>query len=177
MDKASSRSLNQSFSMAEVVGYLIYDSVLVWINRLQKLSLRFFPILSRNLETNIKKIANPISASSSSEEIIEREDMEMVIERMGMCLSKQVMSFDKVSTMFEEKEPQLEEVEAAFSVFDENCDGFIDTKELQRVFEKLGFAEAIDFDACRSMIDAQDQDGDGRINFEEFVRFMENGFC
>ena len=39
----------------------------------------------------------------------------------------------ELSKLFEEQEPSLEEVKQAFDVFDENKDGFIDAKELQRV--------------------------------------------
>ncbi|WOK93590.1 hypothetical protein Cni_G02290 [Canna indica] len=66
--------------------------------------------------------------------------------------------------MFDEKEPSLEE----------ERDGFIDIAELHRVLPKLGFQEVMALDMCRQMIAAYDENGDGRIDFDEFVKFMES---
>ncbi|KAH7298325.1 hypothetical protein KP509_25G037500 [Ceratopteris richardii] len=57
---------------------------------------------------------------------------------------------------------------AAFHVFDKDDDGFITPKELQEVLRSLGFGEAMQLDACVAMIGKVDQDGDGRIDFQEF---------
>lgn len=83
----------------------------------------------------------------------------------------------ELSGLFEGEEPSLEEVEAAFAVFDDDRDGFIDAAELQRVLPKLGFREGLALEACRQMIAAYDENRDGRIDFDEFVKFMENSFC
>lgn len=87
--------------------------------------------------------------------------------------------FDELllSTVFEEEEPSLEEVNVAFSVFDENCDGFIDATELQTLLCRLGFSEGADLDACQHMIQTYDENQDGKIDFDEFARFMESSFC
>ncbi|KAG1342525.1 putative calcium-binding protein CML30 [Cocos nucifera] len=112
-----------------------------------------------------------------------REDVETVMEKIGMSLSqegeqlKERMALDELSTMFEEKGPSLDEVEAAFSVFDENRDGFIDAMELQRVLSKLGFGEGVSLDSCKQMIAVHDENQDGRIDISEFVKFMEDSFC
>ncbi|EYU34653.1 hypothetical protein MIMGU_mgv1a026006mg, partial [Erythranthe guttata] len=83
--------------------------------------------------------------------------------------------------LFEERSPCLDEVKEAFDVFDENRDGFIDAKELQKVLCALGLNEGLneglEMDKCRRMIGVFDENGDGRIDFDEFVKFMEINFC
>lgn len=74
----------------------------------------------------------------------------------------------------EEENPRLEEVKEAFDVFDENRDGFICAEELQKVLCALGFSEGFELDRCMRMIAVFDENGDGRIDFAEFVRLMES---
>jgi calmodulin len=62
-------------------------------------------------------------------------------------------------------------------VFDENKDGFIDAKELQRVLSALGLKDRAAMDDCKKMIRVFDENDDGRIDFDEFVKFMEGTFC
>lgn len=80
-------------------------------------------------------------------------------------------SVDQVE-LFEE-EVSLEEVRGAFEVFDENKDGFIDAEEVQKVLCALGVMEASKIE-CNGMIKAFDNDGDGKINFQEFIKLIEN---
>ncbi|GFY84903.1 calcium-binding EF-hand family protein [Actinidia rufa] len=82
-----------------------------------------------------------------------------------------------MTSLFEEKEPGLNEVKEAFDVFDENRDGFLDAGELQRVLCNLGFKDGLDIEKCRRMIDAFDDNGDGTIDFTEFVKLVEKMFC
>ncbi|GFY82980.1 calcium-binding EF-hand family protein [Actinidia rufa] len=82
-----------------------------------------------------------------------------------------------MTSLFEEKEPGLDEVKEAFDVFDENRDGFLDAREIQRVLYNLGFKDGLEIERCKRMIDAFDDNGDGRIDFKEFVKLMENMFC
>ncbi|KAJ6830351.1 putative calcium-binding protein CML30 [Iris pallida] len=182
MEKTPARSLYQCFSLVEAVGYLVLDYILFWACRLQKLSASS----SRTQATHSKKTNTTTAATTATgegegkPEAIRREDVEMVMERIGMSPShegeklKACMAFDDLSNMFEEEEPSLEEVKEVFGVFDENCDGFIDASELHRVLGKLGFDDGADLDACRLMIAAHDQDLDGTIDFNGFVRFMES---
>lgn len=84
---------------------------------------------------------------------------------------------DELSRLFEEEEPSLEELKEAFDVFDVNRDGFIDALELQRVLCILGLKEGLKMDNCNKMIKNFDENRDGRIDFREFVKFMEHSFC
>ncbi|RZC67626.1 hypothetical protein C5167_011323 [Papaver somniferum] len=66
---------------------------------------------------------------------------------------------------------------AAFDVFDDNRDGFIDANELQKVLSALGIREGLTLENCNIMIRRFDDNSDGRIDFNEFVKLMENSFC
>nr|BAD28370.1 unknown protein [Oryza sativa Japonica Group]BAD28525.1 unknown protein [Oryza sativa Japonica Group] len=71
------------------------------------------------------------------------------------------------------EEATLGEAAAAFRVFDRNGDGFIDAGELGSVLASLGFAAGAGHAECQRMIDAYDADKDGRVDFREFLKFME----
>ncbi|OAY60181.1 probable calcium-binding protein CML46 [Manihot esculenta] len=113
---------------------------------------------------------------------LRREEVEMVMGKVGIFCSteseklKESMGSDELSQLFDEKEPSLEELKEAFDVFDEKRDGFIDAEELQKLLLKLGLKEGSTMDNCRKMITACDENGDGRIDFIEFVKFMERVF-
>ncbi|KAA8547976.1 hypothetical protein F0562_004405 [Nyssa sinensis] len=115
-------------------------------------------------------------------QICVEKNVEMLMEELGIfChpdaekLPERLSSSD-LSNLFEE-EPSFDEVKEAFDVFDENRDGFIDAGELQRVLRVLGFKDGIERENCRRMIATFDENGDGRIDFKEFVKFMENSLC
>ena len=63
-----------------------------------------------------------------------------------------------------------EELVEAFKVFDRDGDGRISKKELKHSFKLLG--EKITSDEIDQMINYADQDGDQKINYEEFVKMM-----
>uniref|UniRef100_A0A7N0RAT5 EF-hand domain-containing protein n=1 Tax=Kalanchoe fedtschenkoi TaxID=63787 RepID=A0A7N0RAT5_KALFE len=60
----------------------------------------------------------------------------------------------------------------AFKVFDENGDGYISAMELQRVLEKLGFAEGSEIGKVEKMIGSVDRNCDGVVDFFEFKDMM-----
>jgi calmodulin len=37
--------------------------------------------------------------------------------------------------------------------------------------------EELELEKCRKIIRIFDENGDGRLDFNEFVKFMENSFC
>ncbi len=63
-----------------------------------------------------------------------------------------------------------EELIEAFKVFDRDGNGFISATELRHVMTNLG--EKLSEDEADEMIREADVDGDGQINYEEFVRMM-----
>jgi len=63
-----------------------------------------------------------------------------------------------------------EEIIEAFKVFDKDGNGFISRAELSHVMTNLG--EKLTDEEVDGMIHEADVDGDGCINYEEFVRMM-----
>ncbi|KAI3516462.1 hypothetical protein L1887_15379 [Cichorium endivia] len=102
-------------------------------------------------------------------------EINMVMSQLGFqqCCNEDGNCVDILS-VFDEEEPSLGEVKVAFDVFDENADGFIDEFELQRILCKFGQPEHAKLEQCRNMIKGFDVNGDGVIDFEEFVRLMES---
>uniref|UniRef100_A0A2K6L532 EF-hand calcium-binding domain-containing protein 11 n=3 Tax=Colobinae TaxID=9569 RepID=A0A2K6L532_RHIBE len=75
-------------------------------------------------------------------------------------------------------EEQIAEFKEAFSLFDKDGDGTITTKELGAVMTSLGQnpTEAELQDMINEEVDETireaDTDGDGQVNYEEFVQMM-----
>ncbi|CAL9077108.1 calmodulin-like [Musa acuminata AAA Group] len=63
-----------------------------------------------------------------------------------------------------------EELKEAFKVFDKDQNGFISATELRNVMINLG--EKLTDEEVDQMIREADLDGDGQVNYEEFVRMM-----
>ena len=63
-----------------------------------------------------------------------------------------------------------EELVQAFKIFDKNGDGFISAPELRHIMTCLG--ESLTDQEIDEMIKEADVDGDGQINYEEFVFMM-----
>lgn len=127
-------------------------------------------------------LADTDTANKIDDEGLCKEEVESVMARLGFfChpedeLLQERLGFTDLANLFEVKEPCLDEVKAAFDVFDQNRDGFIDAKELQRVLCSLGLKERSEMDDCRKMIRVFDENEDGRIDFHEFAKFMEISF-
>ncbi|XP_075475251.1 putative calcium-binding protein CML46 [Primulina tabacum] len=113
-------------------------------------------------------------------ETLSSKDMEMVLKRLGLHHTSNGGNFpsrldeNDVFALFESRSPRLDEVKEAFDVFDKNKDGFIEAWELWKVLCDLGLDEGSKMEDCRRMIGAFDENGDGMIDFDEFVKFMEN---
>lgn len=63
-----------------------------------------------------------------------------------------------------------EELKEAFKVFDKDQNGYISASELRNVMINLG--EKLTDEEVNQMIREADVDGDGQVNYEEFVRMM-----
>ena len=65
---------------------------------------------------------------------------------------------------------KLETLKEAFSLFDRNGDGVISADELRLVMLNLG--EPMTAQEAEDMIGQVDEDGDGSVNFKEFVNMI-----
>ena len=63
-----------------------------------------------------------------------------------------------------------EEILEAFKVFDKDGNGFISAAELRHIMTNLG--EKLTDEEVDEMLREEDIDGDGQINYEEFVKMM-----
>ncbi|XP_028798688.1 probable calcium-binding protein CML45 [Neltuma alba] len=111
---------------------------------------------------------------------LSREEVIMVMAELELISAEsdgegieEEIGEEEIEALFE-KEPSFEELKDAFEVFDENGDGFIEARELQRVLKRLGMQR--DHQECWRMIRAFDLNGDGLIDRPEFVKFMEQSF-
>jgi len=75
------------------------------------------------------------------------------------------MMATRISELTAEKE-----IREAFTVFDLDGNGFVSRSELKYAMLNLG--EQITTAECQCLIEEADIDGDGQINYEEFVKMM-----
>ncbi|XBJ21225.1 hypothetical protein VPH35_011915 [Triticum aestivum] len=103
-------------------------------------------------------------------------DIEIVTTRLGLTgwRYQPCEVIGVVDEFMDGKQASEDELEEAFYVFDRNEDGFICAGELWNVMRRLGWKEGAMYEDCVRMICAFDEDGDGKINFLEFRRMMEN---
>ncbi|KAK9085278.1 hypothetical protein Sjap_025689 [Stephania japonica] len=80
--------------------------------------------------------------------------------------------FIEMNTKGVESTDEMEDLRNAFMVFDVDKNGVISVEELHRVLGKLGERSSID--DCKRMIRGVDSDGDGQINFDEFLVMMKH---
>ena len=74
------------------------------------------------------------------------------------------------ATRNERAENAEEEMLEAFQIFDADGNGNISADELRQIMENLG--ERLTQEEVEDMVKEADIDGDGQINYEEFVRMM-----
>ncbi|KAG9451362.1 hypothetical protein H6P81_011327 [Aristolochia fimbriata] len=193
MEKRSRNTRSQSF----FVGLLLIERILSWVcenfcyeflsSLLSKLNICCLDERTQNCENDDRLKTEPGQECcvEDREDVLGlgSVDVRMVMERLGVFCSPEeeklqdLLGSREFSLLFEEKEPSFEEVKEAFTVFDHNKDEFIDARDLQRVLSCLGFTQGSSIDACEQMIRAFDENGDGRMDFNEFVKFMEKSFC
>ncbi|KAL1538709.1 putative calcium-binding protein CML46 [Salvia divinorum] len=161
-----------------VVGLIKFLLVQILLHR-RRISL-FFTAESHDAADDSSKKIEASEIKADGDAVCGGEQLEMVMTRLGIFGQGKLpakMGGDEIFEMFEGREPSLGEVREAFDVFDQNGDGFIDEEELQRVLCGLGFKEGMAIESCRRMIGAVDEDGEGRIGFQQFVKFMESNFA
>uniref|UniRef100_A0A7N0UZG5 EF-hand domain-containing protein n=1 Tax=Kalanchoe fedtschenkoi TaxID=63787 RepID=A0A7N0UZG5_KALFE len=159
-----------------------------WVGRAQNLVSRSRSLLHsdlvESLASSCEKPAPPSHDDVASKPgsvgcLLEHEAIELVMGRLGLGCDETGprLGFGEVSALFDETEPCLDEVKAAFCVFDRNGDGFIDEGEMGRVMGALGVKEGTGAERCRRMIREYDENGDGLIDFREFLKVVEKSFC
>ncbi|CAN4082605.1 unnamed protein product [Withania somnifera] len=103
--------------------------------------------------------------SFSDKIVVSREEVDMIMTNLGIFsnpedvnkIQERLGSSDIFSLFGEELEAKEEYVKEAFDVFDENKDGFIDERDLQRVLCALGLKKDAELDNCKKMIMAFDK--------------------
>merc|ERR1712149_90118 len=65
---------------------------------------------------------------------------------------------------------QLDEIREAFSLFDSDASGMIDVRELKAAMRALGFE--VKNEELKKMVTDIDNDGNGTIEFSEFLQMM-----
>ncbi|XP_062620975.1 calmodulin-A-like [Saccostrea cucullata] len=85
------------------------------------------------------------------------------------------IDFDEFLHMMAKKQAECsdpeEELREAFQVFDKDGNGYISKEELHLVMNNLG--EKLTDEEITDMIREADSDGDGQVNYREFVNMME----
>ncbi|KAI4387799.1 hypothetical protein MLD38_000201 [Melastoma candidum] len=123
----------------------------------------------------VPSMAAAISCERAGESLsvsVSYEDAEFVMERLGMRAAEPRLGWHEDEAASASTSATTEEMREAFGVFDVDGDGYIGAGELQRVLCALGYKEGKDFRDCESMIRAYDDNCDGRIDFEEFAKFV-----
>ena len=112
----------------------------------------------------------------SNVEAEELDKMMAAFVKPGRCtLQFDDFAFMMESSMFGEEDMETTEesdLREAFTVFDEDGDGYISDRELQSVLGKLGLSEGKNMEGVRKMICSVDANHDGRVDFEEFKHMM-----
>ncbi|PKU73853.1 probable calcium-binding protein CML30 [Dendrobium catenatum] len=172
---------------SDFIDFLVLEPALVLLTRFRKLASSHLSVFSWSWRTQsaekISRRKEEVRAELHVNQaiMVTGEDMELVMEKLGFGIidkaekRNELLRSDDISAMFEEEEPSLEEAVEAFGFFDENRDGFVDAEELQRVLFKLGFG-GVELDSCKTMIAAHDDNGDGVIDFCEFLKLSESSF-
>eukprot|EP00461_Guttulinopsis_vulgaris_P004197 UN04198 len=76
---------------------------------------------------------------------------------------------DMMLSVQRSKEDELRDV---FSFFDKDGSGAISAEEIFAVMQRLG--EKVDLEECQLMVKSVDDDGNGSIDFQEFIKMMKN---
>ncbi|KAJ6902540.1 hypothetical protein NC651_020118 [Populus alba x Populus x berolinensis] len=165
--------------LARMSGYCILLNILFYVQALLNL---FFASVKTSLSPEKLKKQQVCVQYHDREhhEKLNQADIKMVMNRLGLVFHEDGLGgdegfgADELLSLFEEEEPcSLEEVKEVFDVFDENKDGFIDARELNRVMCRLGLKEGMEVEECSRMIQAAGEDRKQKIDFNDFFRFME----
>eukprot|EP00270_Netrium_digitus_P014572 TRINITY_DN4974_c0_g1_i2.p1 TRINITY_DN4974_c0_g1~~TRINITY_DN4974_c0_g1_i2.p1 ORF type:complete len:170 (-),score=27.14 TRINITY_DN4974_c0_g1_i2:231-740(-) len=91
-------------------------------------------------------------------------------EEKGLTFDDFCRMHDLAFQCMNQTEEGEDELWKVFDLFDGNKDGYISAQELQQVFCMLG--EEASLEDCEQMINAVDANGDGGVDFIEFLTMM-----
>nr|XP_022331532.1 calmodulin-A-like [Crassostrea virginica]XP_022331533.1 calmodulin-A-like [Crassostrea virginica] len=112
------------------------------------------------LQSGKLSVSIPYNAVQKIVRGVDQKDKKMVnITQLTELLGQHCSEFNPMGDMLE-----------AFKVFDKNGDGVISVSELRQVMNNLG--ERLTDRELQRMFQNADQDGDGEINFNEFLKMM-----
>ncbi|CAD8049153.1 unnamed protein product [Paramecium primaurelia] len=97
------------------------------------------------------------------------DEVERILQMIDINRSGQIdFSEFCMAAMNQEKLLSVQRVEQAFKIFDQNGDGFISKQELEAIMGDLGD------DVWNQILTDCDNNGDGQISYEEFVKMLKN---
>ncbi|XP_068662289.1 probable calcium-binding protein CML18 [Aristolochia californica] len=108
--------------------------------------------------------------SFSSPDELQRMLAEIDSDGDGYIDFKEFVKFHQISTEAGSADNELRD---AFQMYDLDKNGLISAEELHKVLHKLG--ESCSVQDCAKMISSVDSDGDGNVNFDEFLKMMNRG--
>ncbi|KAL3528394.1 hypothetical protein ACH5RR_007716 [Cinchona calisaya] len=156
--------------------FTLLRKIINWIHTLQG--------KRKNVNGGVDSFLKPcINEAVFNKEKLIKGDVQIVMEKLGISwdsngneLQERLLGLGEISTLFDEIEPSLEEVKEAFDIFDDNKDGYIDAKDLEKILCALGYVEISQLE-CQRMIMAFSTNGEKRIDFRNFVKITEDSFC
>ena len=123
----------------------------------------------------LKEVLNTLSSEDSKVDDEEVKDMLTMMDsdRSGTISFEEFVSMQVrggAESTPEAVEETNEDLENAFLVLDKDNSGFVEVKELKAMMKTQGILDADLDKTVRSMILEADEDGDGKINLNEFIR-------
>ena len=117
-------------------------------------------------ETELKKIMDSLGKKLTTAEV-HTMMLHVDTNKNGTIDFQEFLQLMERKTTAGDKESELRD---AFNLFDKNGDGFISAEELKSVMKSVG--ENMGDTEVEQMIKEADLDGDGKINYTEFVRML-----